>query len=160
MSHNLTRLYIHLIWATWDRMPLLTPQIERLVLRSIEEDAEKMGCHVVALNAATDHLHLFALVPPTLAVATLVKQIKGSSSHLANHSRESTGLFRWQGSYGAFSVSRGEVDMIKDYVDTQKARHQVGKLHPECESSEDGESPLARVGGLRGRFPSALQPRI
>ena len=145
-SHNITRLFVHIVWATWDRLPLLTPSIERLVLRCIEANAEGLGCRVVALNGMPDHVHLLLLMPPTLAVSDLMKQVKGSSSHLANHSKESVALFRWQGSYGAFSVSRGDVDKVTEYVTTQKTRHQLGRLYLELECAENPVDTLVSHG--------------
>jgi putative transposase len=27
MRENYARLYVHLVWGTWDRLPLITPEI-------------------------------------------------------------------------------------------------------------------------------------
>lgn len=46
MRRNKLALYVHLNWATWDRLPLITPDIERRLYRNIESEARKMGCTV------------------------------------------------------------------------------------------------------------------
>ena len=42
--------------------------------------------------------------------ANLIKQIKGTSSHFVNEIVKPDALFKWQGSYGAFTVSRWDLD--------------------------------------------------
>ncbi|MDW8101156.1 MAG: transposase [Anaerolineae bacterium] len=65
-----------------------------------------MGCTVLALNGMPDHVHLVVSFPSTIAIADLVKQVKGVSSHFVNETLEPEPQFKWQGSYGAFTVSR------------------------------------------------------
>jgi len=50
MRRNKLALFLHLVWATWDRLPLITPDIERRLYRNIESEAQKQGCTVLALN--------------------------------------------------------------------------------------------------------------
>ena len=45
-------------------------------------------------------------MPAALSIAALVKQVKGSSSHLVTHRLPMGDGFKWQGAYGAFTVSR------------------------------------------------------
>ncbi len=128
MRRNKLELYLHLIWATWDRLPLITPDIERRLLRNIESEAQKLGCVVLAINCTEDHVHVLLAFSTTVAVAALVKQMKGVSSHFVNEELEQECQFKWQGSYGAFTVSRWDVDKIKQYVKHQKEHHAIGEL--------------------------------
>ncbi len=91
-----------------------------------------MGAEMLSIGGTEDHVHLLARIPAALSVATLVKQIKGSSSHLVNHCGEASGVFKWQGAYGAFTVSRGSVRKVKDYT-FQKQHHAEGTTHEEHE---------------------------
>lgn len=84
MRRNKLALYIHLVWATWDRLPLITPEIERRLHRNIESEARKQGCDVLAINGVQDHIHLLVTLPATITIANLVKQVKGVSSHFVN----------------------------------------------------------------------------
>lgn len=122
MRRDKLALFLHLVWATWDRLPLITPDIERRLYRNIESEAQKLGCTVLALNGTENHVHLLVMVPSTLTVADLLKQIKGVSSHFVNEVLKPPTQFKWQGSYGAFTVSRWDVDKIKEYIKRQKGR--------------------------------------
>jgi REP element-mobilizing transposase RayT len=123
MRRNKLAVFLHLVWATWDRVPLITPQVERELHRCIHTEVEQQGCTVLALNGIEDHVHLLVTMPSTVSIAELVKQVKGVSSRLANLELFRHGEFKWQGSYGAFSISHWDVDKIAAYIKDQKKHH-------------------------------------
>jgi len=135
MRRNKLVLYLHLAWATWDRLPLITPDIERRLYRNIEGEARKMGCAVLALNGTSDHVHLIVSFPTTVTIANLVKQVKGVSSHFVNETLQPETQFKWQGGYGAFTVSRWDLPKIIHYVKRQKEHHEAGSLWAELEET-------------------------
>ncbi len=135
MRRNKLALYLHLVWATWDREPLITPEIERRVYRCIAHEALQMGCKVLAINGMPDHVHLVVKIPSTITVANLMKQVKGVSSHFVNEVLQPETHFKWQGYYGAFTVSRWDVDKIVAYVRRQKEHHRASELYPEWEEA-------------------------
>ncbi len=133
MHRNKLRLYLHLVWGTWDRQPLITPDIERPLYRCIQKEAQAQNCKVLALNGVADHVHLLVSFPATLTVADLVKQVKGVSSRFVNDQLSPATYFKWQGFYGAFTVSRWDVAKIKNYIKRQKEHHAANDLRPEFE---------------------------
>lgn len=135
MRRNKLALYIHFVWATWDREPLIAPEIERRLYRNMASEAQKMKCKVLALNGMPDHVHLVVRVPTTITIANLMKQVKGVSSHFVNETLQPKTKFKWQGSYGAFTVSRWDLDKVIAYVKRQKEHHQLGNLYPEWENA-------------------------
>jgi len=124
------------MWATWDRHPLLTPEMEVLVYSCIQAECAKMGAELIAIGGLPDHVHLLARVPAALSVAELVKQVKGTSSHLANHSGATNSAFKWQGAYGAFTVSKGSVKKLSDYIARQKQHHADRTVYQEYEPGD------------------------
>lgn len=128
MRRNKLELFVHLVWATWDRQPLISPGIERRLHRNIEAVALEMGCTVLALDGMDEHVHIVLSIPATVSIADLAKQLKGVSSHFANETLQPGFLFRWQGSYGAFTISPSEVDRVVRYVRHQKQHHGSGDL--------------------------------
>jgi REP element-mobilizing transposase RayT len=146
MRRDTLAIYVHLVWATWDRLPLITPAIERPLHRVIASEAQKMGCTLLALNSVPDHLHILVRMPSTVAVAELVKQLKGVSSHFVNDTLKPEPPFKWQGFYGAFSVSRWDVERIVAYIQRQKEHHEVGTLIAELESVSEEIGPDQSAG--------------
>ena len=135
MRRNKLCLFLHLVWATWDRLPMISPDIERYLYREIESEAIKMRCIVLALNGTANHVHVLLIIPTTVTIADLAKQIKGASSHFVNEVLNPEMPFKWQGSYGAFTVSRWDVDKIVAYVKNQKQHHAAETLIAEWEET-------------------------
>ncbi|OCQ97799.1 transposase [Nostoc sp. MBR 210] len=124
MRANFTQLYLHYVWATWDRLPLITPDIQKLVYAAIIKECEQLKCTVIAVGGIEDHIHLLIGFPVTISVSNFIKQIKGSSSHFINHEIKSSDFFKWQGSYAAFTVSHDAIDNVAHYIRNQAIHHQ------------------------------------
>jgi len=123
MYSSYTKLYVHCIWATWDRSPLLTPDIESRIYESMAAKCLELRCDAIAIGGDLDHVHLLAKFVSTISIAELVQGVKGSSSHLMNHEIAPKREFRWQGSYGAFTVSPNGVKQVTEYILNQKIHH-------------------------------------
>ena len=116
-------------------MPLVTPEVERPLHRCIQAEAQRVGCVVRALRGTMDHVHLLVELPMTVTIAELVKQVKGASSHFVNQELRPEAVFKWQGSYGAFSVGASEAPRVVAYIGGQKEHHAAGKVVAEWEGS-------------------------
>jgi len=136
MRTPFTQLYLHCVWGTWDRLPLITPQVERRLYEAIAKKAHELKCEVLALGGIEDHVHLLVRFPTTLSVADLLKGVKGASSHLMTHEIAPNEFFKWQGAYGAFTVSKSNVAAVSDYVLNQKAHHKNHEVIEEWEKCE------------------------
>jgi putative transposase len=130
MRSTFTQLYVHCVWATWDRLPLITPAIQPVLYAAIGQSCQQLNGTVLALGGIEDHVHLLVSIPPTLCVSALVKAAKGSSSHLITHEIESSKFFKWQGSYGAFTVSKTDVETVVEYINNQNKHHQTKSTIP------------------------------
>jgi len=135
MRAPFTQLYLHCVWTTWDRLPLITPEYERPIYAMILNKCQELKCHVLALGGTSDHVHLLFRLPATISVADLMKEIKGASSHLATHQVAAGEFFKWQGAYGAFTVSKDRVDEIQTYIERQKEHHANHELKLEWEQA-------------------------
>src|SRR5690348_14845127 len=94
-------VFIHFVWSTWDRLPLLTDNVQEQIYRAIGAKCAELGAEIVALGGVEDHIHLLVGMPATVSIADLIGQMKGASSHLmAQHVlAPSRGFFKWQGAY-------------------------------------------------------------
>ena len=135
MPRGLSEVFVHLVWATWDRMPLLLPAVRPDVYRCLQAECVRMRVETLAIGGVEDHVHMLVRIPGTVAIAALVTQLKGASSHLMNHGIERPVGFRWQSGYGAFSVSRRLVPVVRDYILRQEEHHRLGTLHPRADPS-------------------------
>ena len=141
MRAPFTQLYLHCVWATWDRLPLVTPKIEQVVYASILDKCRELKCEALAIGGMPDHVHLLVRLHTTVAVADLLKEVKGASSHLITHQVAPGEFFKWQGAYGAFTVSKDNVPDVKAYVERQKEHHAASYLWGEWEQTMVEEIP-------------------
>ncbi len=133
MPSSYAKLFIHLVWSTWDRLPLITLPVEAAIYAAILAKCRELQCQPVRIGGMPDHVHLLVRLHPTISVAELVKNIKGTSSHLATHQVAPSEFFKWQGSYGAFSASEAELPGLCSYIENQKEHHTSGDLNQDWE---------------------------
>jgi putative transposase len=140
----LWRLYYHVVWATKDREMLILPEIEQELYGYMIGKACAIGVITHAIGGVGNHAHTIVSIPPRLSVAEFVKEIKGSSSHYANHgAAHKLRQFCWQRGYGVFSLSAKQLDRTVDYVLNQKAHHQQNTLIAALErDQEEDEGPV------------------
>jgi putative transposase len=134
MRDSLVNTYLHFIWGTWDRLPLITPDNEQQVYRSIIDQCNLLNCSVIALGGVADHVHLLVRFPATITIAQFMKSVKGSTSHLMTHRINSEEFFKWQGAYAVYSVSGADVPRIKTYIQYQKEHHAMNDIDNSIES--------------------------
>jgi putative transposase len=94
-------MYIHCTWATWDRLPIITPDIQEALYSVIIKECRELKCEPIAIGGISDHVHLLTGFTSTVAISELMKQVKGSSSHFINHEIKPDNFFKWQGAYGS-----------------------------------------------------------
>ena len=142
MRDTKVAVFVHVVWATWDRLPWLTDVLRPAVYRAIGAKCVALAADVIAIGGTDDHVHLLVRLPATLALAELVGQIKGASSHLVTHQVQLGQPFKWQGSYGAFSVTPGHLSHVIDYITNQAHYHATDTVVPDWEHG-------TRPGGRR-----------
>jgi REP element-mobilizing transposase RayT len=131
-------------------MPLITPDIELRIYGAINEKCRELKAYPLALGGMDEHLHLLVRLPTTLAVADLLKGVKGASSHLVTHVITPGKFFKWQGAYGAFTLSKGNVPRVIDYIRNQKSHHASQTLWQEwerCETQDPDEDQFQPQSG-------------
>ncbi len=141
MSHSYYKLWIHAVWATKERTPLIEASVESTIHDYIMEQFAELGCPAKIINGMPDHIHCLFRLNPQKSVAEVIKQIKGSSSHFVNQHDLITDKFAWQTGYSAFSVSESGVGVVYQYIKNQKKHHQKKSFQYEYEE-------IIRVYGL------------
>src|SRR5207249_3675161 len=118
-----TRLFCHFVWSTWDRTPFITPQVEARLHGMMQAKLHEIDCVPIATGGIEDHVHVLCQFPPTWTISDIVKRVKGASSHFMNDEVTGPESFRWQGTYGALTVSERAIPKVKAYILNQKAHH-------------------------------------
>lgn len=124
LEDHSSEVYYHFIWAPRNREPVIESRIESSLHGYMRSKAVELGATVFAIDGMPDHVHMVASVPPALALADFVGQVKGFSSHQVNRILDRR--FQWQSEYGAFSFDRKRLPRYVAYVENQKRHHAEG----------------------------------
>ena len=137
------QLFYHIVWATAERVPLLTPEVEEKVYGYLRAKAQDVEGVVFAVNGMADHVHMVVSIPPKVAVAHFIGQVKAvaATKHNKNGLQESP--LAWQHEYGVFSFDGKRLPNYVSYVERQKQHHAEGQTIAILERTHDG--PVRRL---------------
>ena len=123
MPHSYQTLYVHCVWSTKYRAPIITDDIEQLIFPCFESLCLEMRCKLEIVNGTMDHVHLLIRLYRDLTVSQLVKRLKGVSSRRINESNLCIHRFQWQVGFSAFTVHHTDLDLVAGYIENQKQIH-------------------------------------
>ncbi len=125
MAHTYSHVYLHTIFSTFRREPLLADGLGPRVHAYMATVLRNLGCRVVVINGMPNHVHLLFRMAPELALSDLVRDIKANSSGWIHRTVPFLRDFAWQAGYGVFSVSGSGVARVKEYIVNQQEHHRA-----------------------------------
>jgi putative transposase len=131
MPQSLSRLYVHLIFSTKDRTPLITETVRDPLHAYMSGILQNLGCFVVLINSMEDHVHLLFDLARTVALSKVVEETKKSSTKWMKTQSNTFFGFAWQAGYGAFAVSESNIAAVRAYVAQQKEHHRKSTFEDE-----------------------------
>jgi REP element-mobilizing transposase RayT len=121
MSHSRAQIYIHCVYATVNRRPLIpTNLLGELWAYNIGIGRNK-EVPVLAAGGIENHIHLLIELPLARSLAEAVSIFKSNSSRWLK--TKGVKDFCWQTGYGAFSVSARQLGAVKTYIRDQREHH-------------------------------------
>src|SRR5689334_17948695 len=124
MSQSLAQLYVHIVFSTKERRAFLQqPALCDELHNYLGGICNQLDCPVLRVGGTQDHVHVLGRLGRTISVADLVKELKRESSQWLKSKDSLLHDFYWQQGYGAFSVSPGHVDALRDYIANQEEHH-------------------------------------
>jgi REP element-mobilizing transposase RayT len=123
MAQSLAMVYVHAVFSTKNREPLLLDEWRDEAFRVLGGTANNLGCQSLVVGGMPDHVHMLFQLGRTIALADAVGKIKSTSSLWVNQSGIITAKFSWQAGYAAFSVSQSNVEAVRAYIQNQAKRH-------------------------------------
>ena len=103
MSQSLSSLWTHLIFSTKDRFPFLKePDLKNDMHRYLASVLRSHDCETLIVGGTSDHVHALFDLSRKYAVATIVKEIKRTSSAWVKEVSPWCKKFHWQNGYAHF----------------------------------------------------------
>ena len=121
--HSYSRVWVHLIWATLERRPLLSRSAAVKMSGFLSDYASEKGIYMKINYVNPEHVHALVDLPTNLCLEEAMQLFKGGSSHWINESNLVPGKFGWGRGYGAFSVSHSGVGEVAKYIANQEEHH-------------------------------------
>lgn len=132
MPQSLSRIVIHTVFSTHQRMPCFEDKTFRAEVHAyLGGCAKTLGCVPVQVGGVSDHVHLLTTLARTTSVAEFVKETKRVSSSWIQERGGIWSQFHWQAGYAAFSVSESNVPHVSRYVIDQEAHHRAWTFQDE-----------------------------
>lgn len=125
MSQSLADIILHIVFSTKERQPLIRPDIEEELYRYISGVSRNLKSPVMIVNGVSDHIHILLQQSATISASKLISDLKSNSSRWIKTKGDQYRNFSWQNGYGAFSVSRPNIQGAIRYIAKQKEHHKT-----------------------------------
>lgn len=143
LQNSHSKVYVHAIWSTHNRIPLLDKQIRYNLYNQMTDVVVSNRGNIHAIGGVEDHVHILLEMPKDKALSDLVREVKTAATHwLKDQDRSRYHDFAWQIGYGAFTVSYSGVEGVKSYIQEQEMHH-----HKKT-SKEEWDEFLVRRGAV------------
>ncbi|MCB0820364.1 MAG: transposase [Bacteroidetes bacterium] len=142
MSNSRTFIWIHAVWSTRNLSQLIHPKLERRLFRFIHEHLQSLGCKVLIVNGASDHVHCLFRQNHKMALSDIIGPTKGLSSHYVNYHNLTSGKFAWQEGFEAVSVSHEELRNIFESIAAHPGIHETASFEDELNKLLEAVNPI------------------
>ena len=123
MGQSLVQNYIHIVFSTKYRQPLIKPDVESELHAYLGGICNQLECQTIKVGGYTDHIHILCKISKKIALMKLVEEVKSHSSKWVKTKGEDYSHFYWQNGYGAFSVNPSQVETVIAYIANQHQHH-------------------------------------
>lgn len=127
------RIWIHCVWGTKRRIPLLTQENKTAILNHVKENAKSKGIYIDFINGHREHIHCIISLKADQMLSNSIQLIKGESSFWINKNKLAAGKFGWADEYFAVSVSESQINAVRDYIKNQEEHHRKKTWEEEYE---------------------------
>jgi len=130
-----TKVCIHYVWSTKNRIPLLTSALRKELFKHISINAYSKKIHIDRINGYLEHVHCLVWLKPGQTIDGIMKLLKGESAHWFNKGQNGkNSRLEWQNDYFAVSVSLSMLDTVRAYIDNQETHHQKQTFEQEYDT--------------------------
>lgn len=137
MGQSLVKNYMHIVFSTKYRQPLIDESIEDELFSYLGGICNKLECNVVIVGGYKDHIHILCMLSKKIALSKLMEELKSHSSKWIKTKGNAYKNFYWQDGYGAFSVNLSQVEVVINYIAKQKEHHGKKNFQDEYRATLD-----------------------
>jgi putative transposase len=124
MGQSLVKNYLHVVFSTKHRQPLILPEVEDSLFKYLGGVCRNLDSPSLVVGGYMDHVHILCMLSKKITLAKYIEELKIESSKWMKLQSPSLWNFYWQDGYGAFSVNPAQVDIVIRYIKNQRQHHQ------------------------------------
>jgi putative transposase len=128
-----TKVWIHAVWGTKNREPLLSKDVRSILFQHIRDNAKKKSIYLDFINGYHDHIHCLFTLNADVSLSKTIQLIKGEASYWANKENLTKTKLSWADEYFAVSVSESMIEKVRIYIRNQEEHHQKKTFAQECD---------------------------
>jgi putative transposase len=123
MAQTLFNCYLHIVFSTKNRVPMIDPAIENDLSAYIGGIVRNFDGKLLKAGGTSDHNHLLVSMSKNHLVPDLIGSVKRDSSKWIKTLDPKFSKFRWQDGYSAFSLGHTQIPVVERYIANQKEHH-------------------------------------
>lgn len=123
MKLDFNNLYTHFVFITFERERIIPEKSLDRVEKYITGIISKYSSKLYAVYANPEHVHILVSRSPHHSEEELATIIANSTEKFINANKLTAGVFKWQDSGAAFSVSKKGIDSVYKYIMNQPEHH-------------------------------------
>jgi REP element-mobilizing transposase RayT len=131
MGQSLVKNYLHVVFSTKNRAPIMRPEILMGVSRYIVGISKNIDSPVLSIGGTRDHIHILVSLSKSLTLVQYLQKVKMYSSKWVKSSFKDASSFSWQDGYAAISVNPTEKDKVAQYILNQEEHHRQRSFEQE-----------------------------
>ena len=124
MPQSLVKNYVHIIFSTKHRNDFIDEKIENELFKYIATICKDCESTAIQIGGTDNHIHILCLLSRKIALMKLVQEVKAHSSKWIKTKGSKYEHFFWQDGYGAFSVCKSNLEIVKNYILIQRNHHE------------------------------------
>ncbi|MBW6492674.1 MAG: transposase [Lentimicrobium sp.] len=131
MKVDYNNLFIHFVFITAGRIPYIQEIHRDRIEKYITGIIKNCDSRLYAIYANPEHMHFIISKSPDYGENQLAEIIANASAKFINDNNLCKGVFAWQQSCSAFSVSKSDVDKVSKYIINQPEHHKIHTFEEE-----------------------------
>jgi len=131
---SFTKVWIHAVWGTKNREPVLAKEKRSLLFSHIKANAFEKEIYIDTINGHLEHVHCLFESNAEISLSKTLQLLKGEASHWANQQKLFHQKLDWADEYFAVSVSESIVDKVRAYINNQEEHHRKASFAQEYET--------------------------
>ncbi len=117
------QLLYHLVFRTKDSKTTIDAANAEELFSYISGILRNKNCKLYRINGTDNHLHILTDIHPSLALASVIRDIKVSSSIWIKEKRLFPSFDGWAEGYAAFTCAFMDLGRLNEYIVKQREHH-------------------------------------